>query len=376
MIGRLPADYDAGGVRGGVPGQALQTSGKVDDLGDAFVLFGKFAQFAAAGQSLVQRDVAVVLAAGDHLGDLVAQRVGIIQHAAYVADHASRLQRAEGHDLDHAVLTVLLRHVVDDLAAALVAEIHVDIRHADALRVQEALKKQLVFERIDVRYMQRIRDDGARAGAAPRSYGDPVRFRIVDKIPDDEEVIHVAHAADDAQLVVQAVSDLLRDDVVPVAQSLLAEAPQIGLARKALRHREMRQLGHAEFQLHLTAHGDLVRAFQRVQRIGEQSLHLLFRFDEELAALIAQTVLVRHLFRGLDAEQKVVRFRVFLTDIVAVVGRDQRDAGLLREPKETAVHGLLFRIAVVLQLQEIVVRAEDVPVFESGRLRFFIQTAV
>jgi len=52
---------------------------------------------------------------------------GILQHAADVAQHAARLQRAEGDDLRHAIAAVALLHVADDLVAAVLTEIDVEI---------------------------------------------------------------------------------------------------------------------------------------------------------------------------------------------------------------------------------------------------------
>ena len=44
----------------------------------------------------------------------------------------------------------LAAHVIDHLLAFAEAEVDVDVRHADALRVEEALEQQVVLQRIDV----------------------------------------------------------------------------------------------------------------------------------------------------------------------------------------------------------------------------------
>ena len=55
-----------------------------------------------------------------------------------------------------------LRHVLDDLSAAVHAEVDVDIGHGDALRVEEALEEELVLERIDVGDLHDVRDEASR----------------------------------------------------------------------------------------------------------------------------------------------------------------------------------------------------------------------
>jgi hypothetical protein len=44
----------------------------------------------------------------------------------------------------------VLPHVLDDLAAALEAEVHVDVGHRDPLGIQEPLEQQIELERVDV----------------------------------------------------------------------------------------------------------------------------------------------------------------------------------------------------------------------------------
>ena len=63
---------------------------------------------------------------------------------------ALRGHGAEGDDLRDVLAPVLLGDVIDDLAAAVHAEVDVDVGHGDALGIQEALEEQLVLQRIDV----------------------------------------------------------------------------------------------------------------------------------------------------------------------------------------------------------------------------------
>ena len=45
-------------------------------------------------------------------------------------------------------MPVLFDNVIDNLASALFAEVDIKIGHTDALRVQKALKQQVVFYRV------------------------------------------------------------------------------------------------------------------------------------------------------------------------------------------------------------------------------------
>jgi hypothetical protein len=53
------------------------------------------------------------------------------------------LQRPEGDDLPDGVGAVLVADVLDDLAAALLAEVDVEVGHRDAFGIEEALEQQV-----------------------------------------------------------------------------------------------------------------------------------------------------------------------------------------------------------------------------------------
>ncbi len=103
------------------------------------------------------------------LAELVDLAVRHLQHAADVAQHAARLQRAEGDDLRDLVAAVALLHVADHLVAPVLAEVDVEVRHRHALGIEEALEQQAEAHRIEVGDGQRIGDEraGARAAARP-----------------------------------------------------------------------------------------------------------------------------------------------------------------------------------------------------------------
>jgi hypothetical protein len=171
---------------------------------------------------------------GHQLRDVVRVLVGYVEGPRHVLEHGLGLERPEGDDLPRAVRSVLGRHVVDDLAPALEAEVDVEVRHRDALGVEEALEEQVVLERIDVRDAQAVGDDGAGARAAARPHGDAVLLGPVDEVPDDEEVARELHLDDDAELVFRALPDLGRDHGIAPLQPLEGEVPHVLLGARVL----------------------------------------------------------------------------------------------------------------------------------------------
>ena len=65
--------------------------------------------------------------------------------------------------------------------------------------------------------------NAAGGGAPPGSHHDTVVPGVFDKVPHNEEIVHVAHVVDDGQLVLQPLLQLLGDRAVPLLQPLVAE---------------------------------------------------------------------------------------------------------------------------------------------------------
>ena len=162
------ADHDAGGVGGRVPRQPFEALRDVEGAGDHGVLVAKRLQLRFARNRRRQRHRRRGILR-HQLRQLVDLPVGHLQHAPDVAQHAARLQRAEGDDLRDLVAAVALLHVVDHLAAAVLAEIDVEVRHRHALGIEEALEQQAEADRIEVGDRQRIGDQRAGARAAARA---------------------------------------------------------------------------------------------------------------------------------------------------------------------------------------------------------------
>src|SRR5206468_6587436 len=125
-------------------------------------------------------------------------------------------------------VAVLVADVVDDLPAAVLADVDVDIGHLVAARVHETLEEQAVADGIDVTKAQEVADHSADAGAAGAD-GDVVFAGEVAEVPDDEEVGAEVFGCDDGELFVDALADVLGDvaRAVTPRQTLLAELAEI-----------------------------------------------------------------------------------------------------------------------------------------------------
>ena len=136
---------------------ALERPGRVDEFLHARVRLVEIGELPGELERVVERDVLRARPGGHELGHDIHLGIGHVERAAHVADDGARRHRPERHDLGDVVVAVFAADVVHDLAAARVAEIHVDIGHGHALRVQEALEIEAVLHWVDVRDVQAVR---------------------------------------------------------------------------------------------------------------------------------------------------------------------------------------------------------------------------
>jgi hypothetical protein len=94
-----------------------------------------------------------------------------------------------------------------------------------------------------------------------------------------------------------------------------------------------------------------------------------------LIAVELEPVLVGDLLAGLHTQERVVGFGVGLMDVVAVVRGEEGRVQPLREPQEHRVRAPLLVDAMVLQLDEERVAAEDVLEPSGGAERLFFVVA-
>ncbi len=201
FVQRHVGDHHAGRMARGVTQQPFELEGVLEQFGMLLAL-GLEPRFHF--ERVLKRKIAALLGRGIKLDDAIGLGERQSQHAADVADRLFSLDRAEGDDLRDAIVAVFLAHVVEYFVAPLEAEIDVDIGHRAAARIEPSLEQQLVLDRIDLGYPERIGDQAAHHRAAAWSDRNPEAARIIDEVGDDQHVAGKAHLADDRQLAVRA----------------------------------------------------------------------------------------------------------------------------------------------------------------------------
>ena len=375
---RVLGDHHGGGVDAVLAAEALEALGHVDD--PLHVRVG-----VVHGPQLGRRLVAVLVLGveveagvqwgvaphdeGRHgLGHPVTDGVRVAEHPGGVAYGGPGLDGGEGDDLGHVVAAVALGGVADHLVPVAGVEVHVDVRHGDAARVEEALEQQVVADGVEVGDAQAV-GDGAAGGAPPAGPDPDARLAgVVDQVPDDQEVGAEAHLGDDPQLVVEPFQHRRRDGVAPpLLGALEGEVAQVlGVGGEGRRQRELGQLGRAEVDGDVGPLGDPQRVVARLGHLLEEVAHLGRRLQVVLVALELEPLRVAHEGARLHAQQGVVGEVVLAVGVVAVVGGQQRRADPPGDGQQLRVRLALGGQALVLQFHEQVVAAEDV--LQAARL--------
>ena len=148
---------------------------------------------------------ALVLLKGDHLRETVHIGVGQIHHPAHIPDHAFRRHRTESDDLHHSIAAIFSTNIVNHFLPSLKAEVHVDIRHGNALRIQKPLKEQIVLDGINIGDFQTVGHNASRRRTPARPHRDPVLPAEIDIIPHDQKIVNETHIFDRVKLIVQTL---------------------------------------------------------------------------------------------------------------------------------------------------------------------------
>ena len=326
------------------------------------VLFGLVGllEIGVRGQRLVDGDAQLV---ADHLRDLVAGAIRVVQHARGVAHGVLGLQGAERDDLRHVVLAVHVLDVVDHFFATALLEVDVDIGHLHALGRQESLEQQAVGQRVERSDVHGVRHDGACGRTTARTHADALAARPFDVLLHDEEVRREALLDDDAHLVVGALLRLLRNGIAVVLdQALLHALAEVAFLGLALGQRETRKDGVA-LQHHVHLLGHFHRGVAGLGEVLEGLAHLLLGLHVELVVLEAHAVGVVERRARADAQHVVLGARVLAREVVEVVRGDGLEAGGLGHVGQHVVElGLrepgIGADALVLQLDVEIARFE------------------
>ncbi len=129
----------------------------------------------------------------------------------------------------------------------------------------------------------------------------------------------------------------------------------------------MRERAADFLQLDVAALGDGQGAREHVGRVLEDAHHLVVALHVELVALELQPARILDGLARLYADHHVLGVGVLFAEIVAVVGRDQRNAGVLAQAQQVGADLVLLLQALVLNLEEEILCAEELAE-EAGSL--------
>ena len=310
----------------GVARHALERHGCIDEVFDARVLIVHFFEPRRHAQRLFERHME---RGRNELCNHIRLRERKVERPADVPNRASGRHGAEGHDLRDMVVSVFLPHIVDNFASSRVSEVHIDIGHRHALRVQKALEEEAVFHGVDFCDVEGVRYHRARRAAAPGADRNARAFCEIHEVPHNQEVVRKAHLLDHVNFVVHLCPVLGMRVAVALLVALVAELFQVRQRVVARREFEFRQMVFAERKLDVAAFGNFRRVFDCFGIRGKELSHLLFGLYIELLRLKFQPVRIVDGLSHLDAHENVLNFRVLLPQIVRVVRRDKRQPRLL-----------------------------------------------
>ena len=226
-LGERPvANHNASGVGRGVARQAFELDRDVESAPHHRLGIARRLQLWLVLDRARERDrIGRILR--HEFAELIDLAVRHLQHAPDIAQHAARLQRAEGDDLGDLLAAITLLHVADHLVAAVLAEIDIEVRHRHAFGIEKALEQKSEAHRVEVRNRERVGNERTGARAAAGADRNALRLRPLDEVGDDQEIARIFHARDHIELEGETLTVVLLDRAV-------GDAVQRDLALKPL----------------------------------------------------------------------------------------------------------------------------------------------
>ena len=307
--------------------------------------------------------------------------------AGHVLDGAFRRHGAKSDHAGDMAYAILLFHVI--VGFGQVFKIHVDIRHGDAVRIQETLEQELVLDGVQVGNPEAVGHDGPGGGASARPHHASHGAGGCNVVLNNKEIVRKTHPADGFELEINSFLLLLRQ-VFPVALMGAREGKMTQIRHRVaetvsaviamlvtaagvydilvllqvfvyLGHEGRIYLIHRQHRIPvdgiaLYLAGHLQGVFNGLRMVREQGEHLFLCLDILLLG-IAQAGRVVYVSIGCEADQAVVHGAVFLAHKVRVIGCDDLDAVLLRQLED------FFRVVALLLVKL---------VGEAGNLRLVL----
>ena len=283
----------------------------------------------------------------------------------------------KGNYLRHVFSAVFSRHVFDNLVAAIIAEIHINIGHTYSLGIEESLKEQVEFDRINIGDSKQICYKASRARSTSGAYGYVGILCKSNVILHDKEIVGVSHGIYNGKLVIYAISirmlvvmSLVTESEVTVFLSAIksckGQFAQIFLCALAAGTWEFGQENLVKFKLKLTRVGNFNGIFNSTCVCAVNALHFIGGFDIIIVHTKGGLVLAIKSGVGLNAHQDLLNFGILTSEIVTVVGCHHGKTGLFGKSDEKRHKLARLLCAVILQFNIEIILTKYRRIVEGG----------
>jgi hypothetical protein len=249
----LPGEHDAAGMQSDVPRESVEPFGHPEEL---FELSGvdvaphQFRQGVERATDAVRADV------GEGLRDDADLGIGQGERLADLSHRGARAIGIDHRDAGGAVLAVPGEDHVVDVLAARGLDVDVDIGEFVPHRVEEALERQVMADRVHIGDTDEVGDQ--RTGRAPPAgTANAHRADVVNDTGDRQEVGGIAEPVDHPQLVIESISDRTRGLHPARLEAVVAALGQHLGGRASCRRREVGEVHLLEADVEGAALGDV-----------------------------------------------------------------------------------------------------------------------
>ena len=188
----------------------------------------RFSQLGYSLDSIGEVELLVGKLIGDELTEVVSTIERQLLHTRHILQRHLRGHSTIGDDMCHLLGAVLLCHPAQHFATAIIVKVHIDIRERYTVGVEETLKQQVIFNRVNTCNLQAISHGRTRSRATARAYRNAQQIaRSPDKVLHDEEVSGETHRLHDMKFEDKALLRLRRHVGVVLLGAIHRELLQI-----------------------------------------------------------------------------------------------------------------------------------------------------
>ena len=119
-------------MHGAVAGKPFQTKAEINHVFGLFFRVIQIFQIFTDRERLLQGHIELC---GNELCKLITLCIGNIQNSSDITNNPSCRKGSEGDNLTNLLFSVFFSDVINDFLSSFILKVHVDIRHADSLRI-------------------------------------------------------------------------------------------------------------------------------------------------------------------------------------------------------------------------------------------------